>query len=110
MTKYDPPSYRLYLQNSIINGNNKHILVEGKDDKYLIERLWEDFNSKNNCNLNIKIIVDSADNLIQKELSGISWVKKDKLLYSFINSWIKKSLEARSDYPLAIFELLGVDL
>ena len=33
--------------NSIISGKNKHILVEGRDDKYLIERLWQDFLTQN---------------------------------------------------------------
>ena len=43
-----------------------------------------------------------------KELSGISWVAKEKLLYSFVNSWIKKSLQNQYEYPMAIFELLRV--
>ncbi len=43
-----------------------------------------------------------------KELSGITWLKKEQLFYSFINSWVKKSLEEQCDYPKAIFELLGI--
>lgn len=43
-----------------------------------------------------------------KELSGISWVAKDKLFYSFINSWIKKALQDQCEYPRDIFELLGL--
>lgn len=43
-----------------------------------------------------------------KELSGISWIAKEKLLYAFVNSWIKKSLQNQYEYPVAIFELLGV--
>lgn len=62
MAKFDPQSYRLYLMNSIISGKNKHILVEGKDDKYLIERLWQDFSTQNST---YKILVDSAENLIK---------------------------------------------
>jgi len=51
--------------NSIISGKNKHILVEGKDDKYLIERLWQDFSTQNSQNSTYKILVDSAENLIK---------------------------------------------
>jgi len=65
MAKFDPQSYRLYLMNSIISGKNKHILVEGRDDKYLIERLWQDFSTQNSQNSTYKILVDSAENLIK---------------------------------------------
>jgi len=65
MAKYDPQSYRLYLRNSIASGKNKHILVEGKDDKYLIERLWQDFSASNSTNIIGEILVDSAENLIK---------------------------------------------
>lgn len=43
-----------------------------------------------------------------KELSEISWVSKEKLLYLFVNAWIKKSLQNQYEYPRAIFELLRV--
>ncbi|NES18122.1 MAG: DUF4435 domain-containing protein [Symploca sp. SIO3E6] len=65
MAKYDPQSYRIYLRNSIASGNNQHILVEGKDDKYLIERLWQDFSASNSPNTINQIVVDSAENLIK---------------------------------------------
>lgn len=65
MAKFDPQSYRIYLMNSIVSGKNKHILVEGKDDKYLIERLWQDFSVKNSQNTPSRILVDSAENLIK---------------------------------------------
>ncbi|HEY9296055.1 MAG TPA: DUF4435 domain-containing protein [Phormidium sp.] len=67
MSNLDPPSYRLYLKNSIISGKNKHILVEGRDDKYLIEKLWDDFSSQSSFNNLNKILVDSAENLIKGE-------------------------------------------
>jgi len=56
---YLPEEYRVYLRNSISNGN-KHILVEGKDDKYLIKKLFQEFLGNTN-----KILVDSAENLIK---------------------------------------------
>jgi hypothetical protein len=65
MAKFDPASYRLYLQNSIISGDNKHILVEGKDDKYLIERLWNDLISQSNNPIECRLLVDSAECLIK---------------------------------------------
>ena len=65
MAKFDSQSYRLYLRNSIVSGKNKHILVEGRDDKYLIERLWQDFSTQNGQNSTYKILVDSAENLIK---------------------------------------------
>lgn len=43
-----------------------------------------------------------------KELSAISWIAKDKLLYAFINSWAKQILQKEYDYPAAIFQLLKV--
>lgn len=60
MSKYLPEEYRVYLQNSIRNGN-KHILVEGKNDKYLITKLVQDFLGNNH-----KILVDSAENLVRR--------------------------------------------
>ncbi|MBP0021119.1 MAG: DUF4435 domain-containing protein [Cyanobacteria bacterium SBLK] len=87
MAKFDPVSYRLYLKNSIISGKNRHILVEGKDDKYLIERLWEDFKTYKNCDRNIKIIVDSAENLIQgdESVSLPENIEKVKFIANSIN-------------------------
>ncbi|CAD5983642.1 DUF4435 domain-containing protein [Planktothrix agardhii 1029] len=60
---YLPVEYRIYLQNSIRNGN-KHILVEGKDDKHLIKKLVQEFLGNDN-----KILVDSAENLIKGDES-----------------------------------------
>jgi len=65
MAKFDSQSYRVYLRNSITSSKNKHILVEGRDDKYLIERLWQDFSTQNSQNSTCKILVDSAENLIK---------------------------------------------
>lgn len=66
MAKFDSQSYRIYLMNSIISGKNKHILVEGKDDKYLIERLWQDLSTQDSP---YKILVDSAEILIKGDAS-----------------------------------------
>lgn len=65
MAKFDPKSYRIYLMNSIISGKNKHILVEGKDDKYLIEKLCQDFLDKKGGSITNKILVDSAESLVK---------------------------------------------
>lgn len=66
MAKYDPASYRIYLRVSI-NSKNKHILVEGKDDKYLIQRLCQDFLAKNGKCTTDTILVDSAENLTKED-------------------------------------------
>ncbi len=57
-----------------------------------------------------RCVIDSCPSTHDKakELSGISWVAKDKMLHSFINSWVKKSLQNQCEYPIAIFELLSV--
>ncbi len=62
-SKYDPKSYRVYLSIS----KDKHILVEGKDDKYLIEKLCQDFLANNNQHTTI--LVDSAENLVKGDES-----------------------------------------
>ncbi len=76
---YDPASYRLYLMNSINSGKNKHILVEGKDDKYLIEKLCQDFLLKTNQHTTNKILVDSAENLIKGDESIPFTNNRDKV-------------------------------
>jgi len=43
-----------------------------------------------------------------KELSGISWISKEKLFYTFVNYWVKQSLQEQYNYPIVIFELLGI--
>jgi hypothetical protein len=64
MVKYTPQEYRLYLQNS----KKKHILVEGKNDKYLIERLWGDFANKfGNSEIKDLVVVDSAEYFIKAD-------------------------------------------
>jgi hypothetical protein len=79
MSRFDPPSYRLYLRNSIISGKNKHILVEGRDDKYLIERLWNDFSSQSKLNNLNEILVDSAENLIKGDQTNPSFNNRQKV-------------------------------
>lgn len=79
MAKFDSQSYRLYLMNSIISGKNRHILVEGRDDKYLIERLWQDFSAQNSQNNIHKILVDSADNLIKEDSSDLFLNNRQKV-------------------------------
>jgi len=61
MAKFDPRSYRVYLMNS----KYKHILVEGKDDKYLVERLYQDFLAETGKHTENQIHVDSADDFIK---------------------------------------------
>lgn len=65
MSSLDPSSYRIYLKNS----KYKHILVEGKDDKYLVERLCQDFLINNDQYRENPIRIDSA-----------SFIKTDKLV------------------------------
>jgi len=78
-SKYDPKSYRLYLKISISGGKNKHILVEGKDDKYLIEKLCRDFLAKNNQHTTI--LVDSAENLVKGDESIEFANNRDKVKF-----------------------------
>lgn len=82
MAKFIPSDYRIYLNNSITDSNNKHILVEGKDDKYLIERLWQDFVSQNSHGLSYKLLVDSADLI---ELEGKNNRQKVEFITESIN-------------------------
>lgn len=64
MVKYTPQQYQSYLQNS----NKKHILVEGKNDKYLIERLWGDFANKfGRSEVKDLVVVDRAEYLIKPD-------------------------------------------
>lgn len=90
MVKFDPPSYRLYLKNSIISGKNKHILVEGKDDKYLIERLWQDFSTQNSQNSTCEILVDCAENLIKEEDSLNPFLNNRQKVESIANSILEQ--------------------
>ncbi len=79
MAKYKLAEYRVYLMNSIISGKNRHILVEGKDDKYLIKRLCHDFLS-NNSQINFdKILVDSAEDLTEDNQLTSSFGNRDKV-------------------------------
>ena len=89
MAKFDPASYRIYLRNSIISGKNKHILVEGKDDKYLIERLYLDFLVDDSKYTHNKILVDSAENIIKGDESISLSKNRDKVEY-IANSIIGK--------------------
>ena len=89
MAKFDPESYRLYIMNSIVSGKNKHILVEGKDDKYFIERLWQDLMNKSNRNITNEILVDSAENLIKENNNNSSMNNKQKVEF-VANSVINK--------------------
>ncbi len=64
MVKYTPQQYQSFLQNS----NKKHILVEGKNDKYLIERLWGDFANKfGTSEIKDLVVVDSAESFIKAD-------------------------------------------
>lgn len=82
-SKYDPNSYRVYLSIS----KHKHILVEGKDDKYLIEKLCRDFLAKNNQHTTILVDVDSVETFVKgDELSEFTNNKeKVKFIANSVN-------------------------
>jgi hypothetical protein len=79
MAKFDPPSYRIYLMNSIISGGNKHILVEGKEDKYLVEKLWKDLLIDKDCDMGFHLIVDSAESLLKDGETSKSLRNREKV-------------------------------
>jgi len=61
MTTYNPKEYRLYIRLS----SKKHILVEGSNDKKIIDRLWHDFADHTSQTEKLdEIIIDTAQNLI----------------------------------------------
>ncbi|MBD1938896.1 DUF4435 domain-containing protein [Microcoleus sp. FACHB-68] len=82
-TKYDPQSYRVYLRNSI-SSKTKHILVEGRDDKYLIDKLCKDFLTENNQSQNFEVLVDSAESLIQVQGDELQLLSNNREKVEFI--------------------------
>lgn len=62
--KFTPQEYRIYLMNS----SEKHILVEGKNDKYFIERTLSYLaNQIKKPELTEQVLVDSAESLIKAD-------------------------------------------
>lgn len=60
MVKYNPAGYRNLLRFS----SKTHLLVEGKDDKQLFKLLLDEFFDQMSQEGNIKIVIDSAEDLI----------------------------------------------
>lgn len=103
MSQFDPASYRRYVQIS----DQKHILVEGKDDRKILKRLWHDFAAHTRKSDKIEeIVFDTAEKIknfpsgtgnnrekvqdICESMSDKTYVKKfvgfiDRELYQF--SW-----------------------
>lgn len=89
MNKFDLKSYQMYLFISIADGHKKHILVEGKDDKYLVEKLWHDLFAEKNLT-GTKIIVDSADALIKIEENNSPIGSNNRKVEFVTNSIVEK--------------------
>ncbi|MEB3340216.1 DUF4435 domain-containing protein [Okeania sp.] len=99
--KFTPKEYRIYLMNS----NQKHILVEGKNDKYFIERMLSYLaNEIDKPELNEQVVVDSAEFLIKADSgTGNNKEKVEEIANSVVDKPYSQRFIAFIDRELYLF-------
>ncbi|NEQ36247.1 MAG: DUF4435 domain-containing protein [Okeania sp. SIO3I5] len=100
--KYTPKEYRIYLNNS----SQKHILVEGKNDKYFLERMLSYLaNEIDKPELTEQVVVDSAASLIESESgTGSNKEKVEEIANSVVDKPYSQRFIAFIDRELYLFD------
>ncbi|MDJ0554881.1 MAG: DUF4435 domain-containing protein [Microcoleaceae cyanobacterium MO_207.B10] len=100
--KYTPKEYRNYLKIS----SKKHILVEGKNDKYFIERMLSYLaNEIDKPELTEQVFVDSAESLIKSESgTGSNKEKVEEIANSVVNKPYSQRFIAFIDREFYLFD------
>ena len=100
--QYTPQQYRIYLMNS----SQKHILVEGKNDKYFLERMLSYLANKiNKPELTEQVSVDSAEYLIKADSgTGSNKEKVEEIANSVVDKDYSHKFIAFLDRELYLFD------
>ncbi|NES01848.1 MAG: DUF4435 domain-containing protein [Okeania sp. SIO2F4] len=100
--KYTPKEYRNYLRIS----SKKHILVEGKNDKYFLERMLSYLaNEIDKPELTEQVFVDSAESLIKADSgTGSNKEKVEEIANSVIDKSYSQRFIAFIDRELYLFD------
>ncbi|MDY7002892.1 MAG: DUF4435 domain-containing protein [Cyanobacteriota bacterium] len=100
--KFTPQEYRIYLMSS----SEKHILVEGKNDKYFIERiLYYLANKIDKPELKEQVRVDSAESLIKADSgTGSNKEKVEEIANSVVDKPYSQRFIAFIDRELYLFD------